>query len=412
MVCSKDICQERMLEIGEKGPGYVASSILSLLIKNYTKSAKDFVPFLQSNTNFFSINTERPFDKIMEEVNSKVEPTVIHIRPGANSMDLRAEISSKLVKEHGFKNLNITPLVEEERVRKTHIGVELDKCALQGQQPPAELLVRLLRKIIYSGMPEEDKFILSNFPEITEQAQEFEASCAKITALIYATSENGKFVEIKGNNLSHYNIDSMFQKEGRLRTMSSWNYEVFQEKLGNKTQYGIVIGRPCSGKTELSKQIAKDMGYQVVDMKAINEECKNRINAEREAKGEDPLEGEPPASEMEGVVAKMLADKSKKFVFDGFKHENVKDFIDWLNQFGGPSFVLALTADEAAIAPRWVSKYNEDAELDDEKKEAVKEEAKVAEGVLEAVKSAYEPLGARFNLIQIDTSTSLETTKA
>lgn len=194
--------------------------------------------------------------------------------------------------------------------------------------------------------------------------------------------------------------------------MSSWNYEVFQEKLGNKTQYGLVFGRPCSGKTELSKQISNDMGYQIIDMKAINEECKNRINAEREAKGEDPLEGDPPIAESEAVVNKMMQDTSKKFIFDGFKHEKVTDFINWLNQFGGPNFVLGLTADEAAIAPRWVNKYNEDADLDDEKKEAVKEEAKVADKVFEEVKVAYEPLGARVNIIQVDTSTSLETTKA
>lgn len=147
-------------------------------------------------------------------------------------------------------------------------------------------------------------------------------------------------------------------------------------------------------------------------MKAINEEVKTKINADKEAKGEDPLEGDPPVAEIEAVVSKMMQDKSKKFVFDGFKHENVLDFINWLNQFGGPNFVLGLSADEAAIAPRWVSKYNEDAELDDEKKESVKEEAKVADKVLEEVTKAYEPLGARLNMIKIDTSTSLETTKA
>lgn len=146
----------------------------------------------------------------MEEVCSKVEPTVIHIRPGANSADLRTEITNQLVKDHGFMNLNIQPLCEEERVRKTHIGIELDKLALQGTQPTPDVLVRLLRKIIYCGLPEKDKFILTNFPELTEQAQEFEASCAKITALIYATSEQGNQVEIKGNDLSRFNIDSMF----------------------------------------------------------------------------------------------------------------------------------------------------------------------------------------------------------
>lgn len=147
-------------------------------------------------------------------------------------------------------------------------------------------------------------------------------------------------------------------------------------------------------------------------MKAINEETKSKINADREGKGEDPLEGDPPIAEIEAVVSKMMQDKSQKFVFDGFKHENVADFIKWLNQFGGPNFVLGLSADEAAIAPRWVSKYNEDADLDDEKKEAVKEEAKVADQVFAEVTKCYEPLGARVNLIKIDTSTSLETTKA
>jgi hypothetical protein len=33
--CSKDICQERMIEIGEKSPKYVSSAILSQKIKAY-----------------------------------------------------------------------------------------------------------------------------------------------------------------------------------------------------------------------------------------------------------------------------------------------------------------------------------------------------------------------------------------
>ena len=33
-------------------------------------------------------------------------------------------------------------------------------------------------------------------------------------------------------------------------------------------------------------------------MKAINEEVKTKINADKEAKGEDPLEGDPPVAEI------------------------------------------------------------------------------------------------------------------
>ena len=56
--CSKDICQERMQEMGENSKGYVSSSILSQRIKEYYESAKDLVPFLKSNTNCLSVNTD------------------------------------------------------------------------------------------------------------------------------------------------------------------------------------------------------------------------------------------------------------------------------------------------------------------------------------------------------------------
>ena len=66
----------------------------------------------------------------------------------------------------------------------------------------------MLRKIIYSG-DGRTKFILTGFPEIIEQAQEFEKNCANIAAIIYATT-NDPIVEIKNNNLTLFNIDSLF----------------------------------------------------------------------------------------------------------------------------------------------------------------------------------------------------------
>ena len=44
--CSKDVCQERMIDLGEDHPKYVASSILSKMIKEYHDNAKDLLPFL------------------------------------------------------------------------------------------------------------------------------------------------------------------------------------------------------------------------------------------------------------------------------------------------------------------------------------------------------------------------------
>jgi len=56
-----------------------------------------------------------------------------------------------------------------------------------GKIIPAEMIVRMLRKIIYS-CDGRKQFILTGFPDIIEQAKEFEKSCATITAIIYATS--------------------------------------------------------------------------------------------------------------------------------------------------------------------------------------------------------------------------------
>tara|TARA_B110000305_G_C19267994_1_gene552928 strand:+ start:169 stop:705 length:537 start_codon:yes stop_codon:yes gene_type:complete len=177
--------------------------------------------------------------------------------------------------------------------------------------------------------------------------------------------------------------------------MSEWDYSVFNEKLGNKTQYGILSGRPCSGKTELSKMMAAEMGYQVIDMKAISEELKAKTNAVREAAGEEPLEGDPPIVDVENIVVSKMKDKAAKFLFDGWKYADVKDFLKFVSRFGCPNFVLCLKCDDAAVAPRWQSKYNEDAELDEEKKEVLKEEGLAADKVHEAYAEEYKELGGR-----------------
>ena len=110
----------------------------------------------------------------------------------------------------------------------------------------------MLKKIIYCGTPSCNKFILSNFPDIIEQAKEFEDKCSKIAAMIYPTG-TGNIVEIKNNNLSQYNIDSLFQKEFRLKTMSEWSKQLFEEKLGNKVEYSVIVGKSNSGKTTIAK---------------------------------------------------------------------------------------------------------------------------------------------------------------
>ena len=80
---------------------------------------------------------------------------------------------------------------------------------------PAEMIVRMIKRVIYSGDPNLNKFILTSFPDIIEQAREFETNCSKISAIIYSTTKEKEKdkenqVPIKNNNLSLFNIDSLF----------------------------------------------------------------------------------------------------------------------------------------------------------------------------------------------------------
>lgn len=140
-----------MTELGEKAGQYVSSAALSAHIKDYHASARELLPYLKANTKFTEINAEQSFDKVMEEVGQYVEPCVIHIRPGANSNDLRKEITEKLSKQHGFMNLDINSLIRDENERKTSIGLEMHQMVQNNKIIPAEMIVRMLKKIIYSG---------------------------------------------------------------------------------------------------------------------------------------------------------------------------------------------------------------------------------------------------------------------
>jgi adenylate kinase family enzyme len=184
----------------------------------------------------------------------------------------------------------------------------------------------MLRKIIYSGDGRK-KFILTSFPDIIDQAREFERSCAAISAIIYTTSESNAetpIVEIKNNNLTLFNIDALFQKEHRLKTMSKWDDQKWQEIIGagSKIQWSAVVGFPNQGKTVLANILSKHLGFKLIDWKAIEEEVKKSLGTE-----DAPFEGVPPTAKMEDAVVKLIqADKAKgikvSYIFDSFPYHN------------------------------------------------------------------------------------------
>ena len=86
-----------MLDLGTTHPSYLPSSILSKKIKKFHDSAKTLLPFLKSSTNFHEIDSEQTFNNAFTQLYKTIEPTVVHVRSGANSQELKKEIVDKLV---------------------------------------------------------------------------------------------------------------------------------------------------------------------------------------------------------------------------------------------------------------------------------------------------------------------------
>jgi adenylate kinase family enzyme len=415
MICSQDVCQERMLELGAGSPGYLSSGILAQKVNAYNAAAKEILPYLkeQVGEGFCAIDAEKTVAQILTEVRAAYEPTVIHIRPGPDTHDLKKEVTEQLQK-CGFMNLDINSLNRLEAERKTAIGQEMHAMVQGSKTIPAEMIIRMLKMIVFNGDPRKNKFILTSFPDIIEQAGAFEAQCAKITSIFYTT--RGDVVEIKNNALQLFNIESLFQKEFRLRTLREWNEAVFFEKLGRKTEFGICLGHDhVIDRKKLAEYVTANLGMVHIDFRAINDTVKASLGTE-----EEPFEGEvAPTPEIEKAAAAMIkastGGKRQKYLLDGYSliYKSPDDLLKFTSQFGVPEFVLDLTAPQAHIDKVFCASQEGKDAVDEEGDRPVLDELKAQDEamrpvVIQRLAEEYGP--ARCRIVALSTDASEATT--
>lgn len=131
--------------------------------------------------------------------------------------------------------------------------------------------------------------MLNGFPDLISEAAIFEKNCSTISAIIYATAKGQSTVEVKGDDLSHKNIDTFFAKEFRLKTMNEWDANTFESHLGNQVSWGMFTGRSLSGKKTASAILNTLIKGKIVNMAEIANELKKKLGTE-----EEPFEGEVP----------------------------------------------------------------------------------------------------------------------
>lgn len=140
-----------MIALGKHHPDYTPSAILSKYIWNFHSETATLKPFLKEKYSkiFHEINSELPLDVVFKTVSCLIEPTVIHFRVGSNN-DLRDEMIQQLV-ARGYMNLEVNELIRNETERRTSLGQDLLAIISAGKIIPSILIVKMLRKIIYSG---------------------------------------------------------------------------------------------------------------------------------------------------------------------------------------------------------------------------------------------------------------------
>lgn len=157
-----------MSAVSESNPGYLPSSLLSQRIGLYNENLKALKPFLQSNTVCHEINTESIFKASFNEMCAFIEPTVIGVRSSGSKEATHAKnsIMTGLV-GHGFMGLDVNDLIQLEVQRQTEIGKTIQDLLTKGRNvwSEPEEIVKILKKIIYSGVEGNDKFLLIGFPD-------------------------------------------------------------------------------------------------------------------------------------------------------------------------------------------------------------------------------------------------------
>lgn len=241
----------------------------------------------------------------------------------------------------------------------------------------------MIKRIIFSGCAGDDKFLLVNFPLSPEQASYFEQHCCSISAIIYASAnKDEKCIEVPGN-MAVANLDAVFQKEFRLKTMSEWDSECFDKHMGQSIDWCFVVGKNMSGKTALATALAPMIRGKVISMAAHSEAAKKKLGTE-----EEPFEGDVPSEKVEEcVLEEVNCDRSKGerwcYIFDGFTHKTATEFLAFANkEFGACKMYINANASNAEIVKRFKVKNEIEGDLGEEQAAELAEQAKASDAML------------------------------
>ena len=331
----EEICMKNNDELKEST---VDSAILMQEVNEYNKKIKPLIDNSKKLGILIQLdNSERiSLKSLLEKAAKRIEPEVLIARSNGKSEEQLEGMINDLVRHGGYTHLNAIALRKEEIERRTKIGKEMLDYTKKGKIIPAESTVSMLRKLIYSGSNQQ-KFVITKFPDEVSQLQLFEDTCCHILWEFYIYPEK----EPLFISPSEGTIETYMNLDHRLTVTSSFNIGDLEKYYGRNLQYILIDGPKLSGKTTIAKGIAEKYNYKLIETAGMTEELKKKFATE-----ENPAESInvtfEQLVEFIGESLDKRENRKERYVIDLFPLEIVEQIDVLINALGLPTHFLRL----------------------------------------------------------------------
>jgi deoxyadenosine/deoxycytidine kinase len=127
--------------------------------------------------------------------------------------------------------------------------------------------------------------------------------------------------------------------------------------MGNKVQYGVVLGKTCTGKTTVANYMEQELnlGTKVINMEKIKAD---NPPMDMTQDPPAPIEGEECKIEtVEQLILDMVkANPSTRWVFDNYLHTTEEAFLNFIAKLGTPDYILFLECHKEKIESNFLAK--------------------------------------------------------
>lgn len=299
-------------------------------------------------TGYFKLDGTCSTEKLFKTAMKCIFPQFLVANTKENP-ELGQSLLSQLEEKENYMNLDFEVLIESEKRRGTKLG---ERLALEWTP---ELVFPFLRKVFFQDPSQNNKFILSNFPNDLKFLQRLYEEVCPFSKVLYFTNNEGGTAATESQNFSSEWVDIVghYYSKNMLVAIGADNVDQILFYLEKRNKYGILVGGTNTGKTVIAKSLYKKKLVNLIRLEKYKERLIKRLSTDDEPKDEVSYEEVLHHLNLD----MQSAPEDQVFLLDDFP------FVDGgldkvMKAVGPPLFVLKMSADAELLLSRFRKKNN------------------------------------------------------